>query len=150
MQKWNFSSSSLRGPECSGWGRHQHRQWENLGLCKSDFWKKRQLYNLYSWGWKTHFVPVQTLADVGWGWQHPQKGNVAQIYQVYQLLSEEIAVLDGLEVVQTVVAIAGDLQYYLIIFSQNLKEGHSVFCWDFINTSFVGTVWKHSAAHTSK
>lgn len=37
-QKWNFLSSFLR--ECSGWGGHQHRQWENLGLCKLDFWEK--------------------------------------------------------------------------------------------------------------
>ena len=64
IQKWNFLSFSLREPECSGWGGHQCGQWQNLGLCmQTGFLRKRQPYNLYSWGWKTPFHPC---ADIGW------------------------------------------------------------------------------------
>lgn len=146
IQKWNFLSSSLR--ESSGWDGHQCRQWENLGLWILDFWEKDNYIKPLFLGLENPFHPC---ADIGW---YGLRVTAPRERQGTTDLSDISATVRGnccgLEASQTVVAIAWDLQYYLIIFSQNLKKGHSVFCWDFINTSFLRTIWKHSAAHTSK
>lgn len=144
-----FRSEISRFPlsECSGWDGHQCRQWKNLGLWILDFWEKDN-YTTFIHGTRK---PISSLCRhwlIGVRVTAPrERKGTTDLSDISAAVRRNCC---GLKAAQTVVAIAWDLQYYLIIFSQNLKEGHSIFCWDFINTSFLCTIWKHSSAHTSK